>query len=107
MQERPEQGCVFLNGDVPSLGCLAQIIVNIINFAFVFLGAVTILILLFGAIKFITSAGDPKAIQGAQKTMTYAIVGAIVVLASFIIINIFTTALGLPSLLQNFSIYQP
>ncbi len=110
-------GCVLLNdsgvidnvnGTTPSLACLIQIVVNIINFALMFLGVVTLLMLLFGAIKFITSSGDPKAIQGAQKTMTYAIIGAIVVMMAFVLINIVTNALGLSSsnILSNFSFYQ-
>lgn len=94
--------------DVPSLACLAQVVINIINFAFMFLGVVTLLMLLFGSIKYITSGGDPKALQGAQKTITYALIGAVVVMLSFVLINVVTTALGLSSsnILSNFSFYQ-
>lgn len=93
--------------DVPSLGCLSQIIVNIIDIAFVLLGFIAIVFLLMGAIKFVISRGDPKAIQSAQKTMTFAIAGVILICLSFVIINIITTTLGLPDLLKNFTIYQP
>lgn len=92
--------------DVPSLACFAPIVVNVISLAFAFLGAVTLLFLLYGAIRFVTSRGDPKAIESAQKTMTYAVVGAAVVLASFIIVNLVTTTLGLGNILTNFTIYR-
>lgn len=98
-------GCTYLNGDIPSLGCLADVIVNIINLLFAFLGTVTVLIIIFGAIKFVVSSGDPKAIETAKKTITYAIIGAIVVLLAFLIINAFYTILGLPSPLSNFSLF--
>lgn len=108
-------GCVLLNdsgvidnvnGTTPSLACLAQIIVNIINLAFMFLGAVTLLMLLFGSIKFITSSGDPKALQGAQKTMTYAITGAVVVMMAFVLVNLATQTLGLGTILDKFTLFQ-
>lgn len=105
MKENVAQGCVFLNGDVPSLGCLAQIVTSIINLAFTFLGAVLLLLLMWGAVKFIISRGDPKGIGEAQKTMTYAVIGAVVVLGSFILINVVTTALDLPNILTGFRIY--
>lgn len=108
------QGCVLspeLNptgkADIPSLACLGQIVTNVIGIAFLFLGAVTVLFLLWGAIRFVISRGDPKGIQEAQKTMTYAIIGAVVVLGAFILINMVTTAFGLPNILTSFTFYQP
>ena len=111
------EGCDFLNsegnpvtnpnnGAVMSLGCLAQIVMSVIGWALTFLGLVTIIVLLFGAIKYVTSSGDPKAIQGAQKTMTYAVIGALVVILSFLLIQAVTNALGLPNIITNFTIYQ-
>ena len=105
MKEIPEQGCVFRNGDIPSLGCLTQVITNIIGVAFAFLGAVTLLMLLWGAIKFITSSGDPKAVQSAQKTITFAIIGAVVVLSAYILVSIVAAAFGIPSPLERFTLY--
>lgn len=103
-----QPGCsqIGANNDVPSLACLAQTIANVIGIAFLFLGFITLVFLLLGAIKFITSRGDPKAIQGAQKTMTYAIIGAVLILLSFAIINIITTALGFPNILTTFTFFQ-
>lgn len=105
--EDPDSGCVFLNGDVPSLGCLAQIVVNVINIAFLFLGAACLIFLLYGALLFVLSRGDQKALQKAQGTMTYAIIGTVFVGLSFVLVNIVTNAIGLPSILTNFSFYQP
>lgn len=109
-----DQGCVLSpspnptgKADIPSLGCLAQIVTNVIGIAFLFLGAVTVLFLLWGAIRFVISRGDPKGIQEAQKTMTYAIIGTVVVLGTFILINMVTTAFGLPNILTSFTFFQP
>lgn len=100
-------GCVVLPGDVPSLGCLAAVVVNVMNFAFVFLGAVCLAFLFYGSLLFVLSRGDPKAVQKAKGTMTYAIIGTVFVALSFFIVNVITTALGLGNFLQNFTFYQP
>lgn len=103
-------GCVKTIGgytDVPSLGCLAETITRLVEVALMFAGIVTLLVLFWGAIRFITSRGDPKGIQQAQKTLTYAIIGVAVVLSSFIIVNVVTAALNLPNILTNFSFSQP
>lgn len=106
LQEDATQGCV-ITGGAPSLGCLSQIVVSVINYLFMFVTAVTIIFLLFGAFKFVISRGDPKALQSARGTMTYAIVGMIIIFFSFAIVQIITQMLGLPSFLTNFTIYQP
>ena len=92
--------------DVPSLACLAQVVVNVIGLALAFLGFVTLVFLLIGAIKFITSRGDQKALQSAKNMMTYAILGAILVIFAFFAVNTVTTMLGLPPILSSFTFYQ-
>lgn len=100
-------GCVLQNGDVPSLGCLAQVVANVINIAFMFLGAMCLIFLMYGALLFILSRGDQKALQKAQGTMTYAVVGTIFVALSFAIVTAIATALGYPTFLTDFTFYQP
>lgn len=51
------------------------------------LAGITLFVLLvIGGIKYITSGGDPKATEGAQKTITYAIGGLIAILLSYLIL---------------------
>lgn len=100
------QGCVVLAGGVPSLGCLSQVIANIISVAFIFLGATCLVFLLLGAIKYIFSQGDPKAIQKAKGTITYAIMGTVFVALSFLIVETLAHLLGFPSFLNGFTVYQ-
>jgi hypothetical protein len=55
------------------------------------LGVVAVLaalfFLLWGGIKWITSGGDKEKVDGARKTVIYAIIGLIVVILSVLIIN--------------------
>lgn len=61
-------------------------------------GIIFFLMLLSSGFKYLTSGGDPKSVEGAQKTLTYAITGFVVLAASFLILKIisaFTGATGI------------
>lgn len=47
----------------------------------------TLLFFMFGGFKWLTSQGDKKQLEEAQKTIQYALVGLILVLISVFIIN--------------------
>jgi len=57
-------------------------------------GIVLFLMLLSGGFKYLTSGGDPKATEGAQKTLTYAIGGLVLLAGSYMILNIIKTFTG-------------
>lgn len=56
------------------------------------------LFVVFAGFKWMMSQGDKKAIDEAQKTFTYAIVGLIIAFLSFFIVNIIGYAFGVPLL---------
>ncbi len=68
-------------------------------------GIVLFLMLLNGGFKYLTSGGDPKATEGAQKTLTYAIGGLVLLAGSYMILNIIKTFTGAD--VTNFIIYRP
>ena len=57
-------------------------------------GAFTVIIIVIGAIKFILAAGDIKATQSAKATITFGIVGFVVILLAVLIVQIVGTTLG-------------
>jgi len=58
--------------------------------------AIALLIyLILGGFQLMTSRGDPKAAQGAQAKITNAIIGFVIVIFAYVIIQIFYTVLGL------------
>lgn len=80
--------------DGPTLNCIFLLIQTIISWALTFAGVVAVILIIFSGIKFITSGGDPKQVEGAKKTLTYAIAGLVLVLLSFTIINLIAYATG-------------
>lgn len=57
-------------------------------------GIVLFLMLLSGGFKYLTSGGDPKSVEGAQKTLTYAIGGLVLLAGSFMLLKIISTFTG-------------
>jgi hypothetical protein len=70
-------------------------IIRLINVGFVVLGAVVVIMVVYGGIKASLAFGDPKALQGAKMTWTWAAIGAGVVLLSVVIIPIILKLFGI------------
>lgn len=47
-----------------------------------------LLVMVFGAIQWITSGGDKQKLEGARKRIIFAIIGLIVVLLAFFIVSL-------------------
>lgn len=58
-----------------------------IDILFVVAIGLALLYLVLGGIRWITSGGDPKAIEGARRQIIYAIIGLFVVFLAAFIIN--------------------
>jgi hypothetical protein len=78
-------GACVENG-VATLRCLPVVFQNVVSAFLILVGAVTLFLIIYSAIKLVQSGGDPKQVQAARSIMTYAIIGAIIVLSSFAII---------------------
>lgn len=60
---------------------------TVINVLLMGVGIVAVIMIIIGAINYITSGGDPGKTAKARSTITYAIVGLVVALLSFAIVN--------------------
>jgi hypothetical protein len=67
-------------------------------------GIALFIMLIVGGFKFITAGGDPKAIEGAKKTLTYAIGGIVLIVLSFLILRFISTFTGVD--VTQFKIFQ-
>jgi type IV secretory pathway VirB2 component (pilin) len=79
---------------IMTLDCLPILIHNIINFAFGVVGAVALIFIIIAGIKLIRSGGDPKQAEGARQTLTYAIIGLVIVVLAAAIVNLVSTVTG-------------
>lgn len=83
---------------------LEKVFENVVTSLLALGGIVLFLMLLSGGFKYLTSAGDPKAVEGAQKTLTYAIGGFILLAFSYLILVIIGTLTGAD--VTNFTIFK-
>jgi len=60
---------------------------TITNVMLFIIGAVSVIMLIIGGIRYTVSGGDSAAVTGAKNTILYAIVGIVVALLAFAIVN--------------------
>lgn len=84
-----------INGSqVVTLDCVPVLFANFIYWFLMFAGVVTLFLIIFSGFKFMTSGGDPKSVEAAKKTLTWAIIGISAVLFSFAILAFVSQAVG-------------
>jgi len=59
----------------------------IVNTLLYILGAVAVFVIILSGISYVTSTGDPGAITKAKSTLTYAVIGLVVALLAYAIVN--------------------
>jgi len=75
-----------VEGNVVTIQGLECIVKTILNLAVRLAGIALFIILIIGGFKHLTSGGDPKAAESAQKTITYAILGLALLLGAWLIL---------------------
>ncbi len=90
-------GCEFKFGDQCASDAfenLGVLMTSIINLALAAGGLVFFLMLIWGGIRYMLSRGDDKQITEARQTLTNAVIGLLIIIASFGIIKLIELATG-------------
>lgn len=66
---------------------LNQQVAAVTNTLLLIIGVVAVIMLIIGGFRYVFSQGDEKAVKGAKDTILYAIIGIVVALLSYAIIN--------------------
>lgn len=66
---------------------LVDSIAAILNWLLLFVGIVAIVMFVVGGILYLTAAGNEEQAEKAKNTITYAIIGLIVVLISYVLVR--------------------
>jgi hypothetical protein len=75
------------DGSVLTLSCIFPLIANIIFWAIGLSGTVALFMIIFAGYQFLFSGGEAKSVDGARKTLTYAILGLFLIFFSFLILS--------------------
>ena len=73
---------------------LQDIIAFVINVAFGLAGLVAVIYLIVGGFRYVTSGGNPDTVELAKGTILNAIIGLIVILIAFLIVQFILRAIG-------------
>jgi len=60
---------------------------NVLNFAYRIISGIVIIMIVVGGFKMMFSGGNEANIQAAQKTLTSALIGLVIILCSYLIVN--------------------
>lgn len=70
---------------------------DVVNFLLYLIGAIAVIMLIFGGFRYVTSGGDGSAITSAKNTILYAVIGLAVAIIAYAIVNFVITALNPPT----------
>lgn len=77
--------CIFRDGEGEECG--TDIFKTITNVLLFIIGAVSVIMLIIGGIRYTVSGGDSSAVQSAKNTILYAIVGIVVAILAYAVVN--------------------
>lgn len=63
---------------------MVKVVVNVILWA---LGIVSVIMVIIGGFMFVTSSGDPGRAKNARNTILYAVIGLVIAVSSYAIVN--------------------
>lgn len=83
-----------INTSAPPLSCVWVVLSNVINAALVLAGITAVFLIVWAGFQYVTSNGDKEKVDGARKRITYAIIGLVFIIFSFVIINFISEFTG-------------
>lgn len=90
LKDWQSSGCLSPEG-VPTLKCFEVIFSNILTVASSLIILTLFIMFIIGSFHYLTSGGNPEKVKKAQTTFTYAIIGTLIFLGSFIILKTIDT----------------
>ncbi len=66
---------------------LRGLILTLVNYFLGFLGLLAVIMIIYGGVSYVTSAGNDEAVGKAKKIIMYAIIGIILILLSFVLVR--------------------
>jgi hypothetical protein len=93
-----------MQGDIAQLQDLEGVFRNVVSVVLGLAGIVLFIMLILGGFSYITSGGDPKKVESARNTLTYAIGGMIFIALAYLILKFIEVFTGVP--VTEFKIFQ-
>lgn len=72
-------------GETEVTGLIRRVIVAVLGI----IGALTLLMFVWGGFQWLTSAGNPEKVSAGTQTMVWAVIGVLIVLFSYVLLSTF------------------
>ena len=69
-------------------------VANVLNYVYAIMGLVAVVVIVYNAISYLTSQGDPSKTKKATQGLIFAGIGLGVILLAFFITNVLFTTVG-------------
>lgn len=79
--------CAAPAGSADNLFVAGGIFQQISNTLIFLVGAIAVIMLIIGGLRYVTSNGEASSIKGAKDTITYAIIGIVIAILSFAVVS--------------------
>jgi len=66
---------------------LRALVLKMVNYALTFLGIISVIMVIYGGVTYVISAGNDDAVGNAKKIIQFALIGIVIILLSFVIVN--------------------
>ena len=70
---------------------VTSIISTVTNVLIFFVGAISVIVLIVGGLRYVVSGGNASSVQGAKNTILYAVVGIVVAISAYAIVHFVLT----------------
>jgi hypothetical protein len=80
---------------IPTLKGLEGLFENVVSAILGLAGVVLFIVLVMGGIKYLSSGGDPKAIEEAKKSLTSALIGIVLIASAYLILALIQNITGI------------
>lgn len=87
---------------VATLQGLQCLIANVLSVFITMVGLAGFVMMIVAGLNWMLSGGDPQKIEKSKKTLTFAVIGIVLALSSFIIINLISSFTGIESIKEFF-----
>lgn len=86
--------------DVATIQGFECLLGNVLGAATTFIGLASFVMIIIGAFLYLTSGGNTKGTEAAKQTITYAIIGIVVSLMAYFILNFVAIFTGVRGILE-------
>jgi ABC-type Fe3+ transport system permease subunit len=99
--EQIDEHCVT-KGDVATIQGIMCLLANVLRVALPLIGITGFIMMVYGSLTWLLSGGDSQAVEKARNSMIFAVVGLVLALSSFIIINLLAKFTGVDTIQKFF-----